>query len=91
MERHVHALTIQKASLPHALLVHPSAPSIPFLWKVLGHRLSNKASLGYVRDTPKHEILTSLNAYEAGSDSARLIFWGAGADADTFSVYDGEF
>lgn len=33
-----------KSDLPHALLVHPSQPSIPFLWKVLGHRLSGKVS-----------------------------------------------
>lgn len=33
-----------KKDLPHALLVHPSQPSIPFLWKVLGHRLSGKVS-----------------------------------------------
>lgn len=32
----------QKPKLPHALLIHPSTPSIPFLWKVLGHRLSSK-------------------------------------------------
>jgi protein disulfide-isomerase A6 len=32
----------QKSNLPHALLIHPSAPSIPFLWKVLGHRFSSK-------------------------------------------------
>ena len=35
---------VQKSELPHALLVHPTAPSIPFLWKVLGHRLSSKVS-----------------------------------------------
>lgn len=34
----------QKASLPHALLVHPSQPSIPFMWKVLGHRLASRVS-----------------------------------------------
>lgn len=34
----------EKKELPHALLVHPSQPSIPFLWKVLGHRLSDKVS-----------------------------------------------
>lgn len=31
----------QKSHLPHSLLIHPSAPSIPFLWKVLGHRFSS--------------------------------------------------
>lgn len=34
-----------KKDLPHALLVHASQPSIPFLWKVLGHRLSGKVSV----------------------------------------------
>lgn len=34
----------QKSELPHVLLVHPSSPSIPFLWKVLAHRFSNKVS-----------------------------------------------
>lgn len=38
-----------KKELPHALLVHPSQPSIPFLWKVLGHRLSGKVSSWTVR------------------------------------------
>jgi protein disulfide-isomerase A6 len=37
-------LMSQKPNLPHALLIHPSAPSIPFLWKVLGHRLSSQVS-----------------------------------------------
>lgn len=32
----------QKPNLPHTVLIHPSTPSIPFLWKVLGHRLSSK-------------------------------------------------
>jgi protein disulfide-isomerase A6 len=45
----------QKPDLPHALLIHPSTPSIPFLWKVLGQRLSSKVcistSLSDVRST----------------------------------------
>ena len=31
-----------KKDLGHVLLIHPSQPSIPFLWKVLGHRLASK-------------------------------------------------
>lgn len=34
----------EKKDLPHVLLVHPSQPSIPFLWKVLGHRMSSQVS-----------------------------------------------
>ena len=32
----------EKKELPHVLLIHPTQPSIPFLWKVLSHRLSTR-------------------------------------------------
>ncbi|BEJ18164.1 hypothetical protein CspHIS471_0704410 [Cutaneotrichosporon sp. HIS471] len=66
-----------KASLPHALLVHPSQPSIPFLWKVLGHRLTGKAHLGYVKDV-KGAIVSDLGL--GSGEGPRLLFWEAGED-----------
>ncbi|EKD00186.1 protein disulfide isomerase [Trichosporon asahii var. asahii CBS 8904] len=68
----------EKKELPHALLVHPSQPSIPFLWKVLGHRLSSKDAAG--------DVLAIAD--EAGGD-ARLLFWPAGADQGSVEVYKG--
>ncbi|RSH85865.1 uncharacterized protein EHS24_004046 [Apiotrichum porosum] len=81
----------EKPALPHALLVHPSAPSIPFLWKVLGHRLSGKMFLGYVRDTPKHEVLSTVGVYDAADkrDTARLVYWPVGASRAEVVEYDG--
>ena len=74
----------QKPQLPHALLIHPSTPSIPFLWKVLGHRLSSKVSsallcglradvqlhLGYIKDSASHEVISALGIHDP-SDSTR--------------------
>ncbi|KAK4686384.1 hypothetical protein P7C73_g3754, partial [Tremellales sp. Uapishka_1] len=71
----------EKPKLPHALLIHPSAPSIPFLWKVLGHRLSNKMHLGYIKDTASHSLLSSLGLYDAkdsSKDTARAVIWNGG-------------
>ncbi|GMK60113.1 hypothetical protein CspeluHIS016_0903300 [Cutaneotrichosporon spelunceum] len=65
------------SSLPHALLVHPSQPSIPFLWKVLGQRLTGKAYLGYVKDV-KGDIASDLGL--ESSKGSRLLFWEAGSD-----------
>jgi protein disulfide-isomerase A6 len=33
-----------KRDMPHVLLIHPTQPSIPFLWKVLSHRMSSRVS-----------------------------------------------
>ncbi|KLT45636.1 hypothetical protein CC85DRAFT_112636 [Cutaneotrichosporon oleaginosum] len=79
----ISAFLADKKNLPHALLVHPSTPSIPFLWKVLGHRLTGKAHLGYVKD-PKGVIVADLGL--ASVDGPRLLFWGEG---DSVSEYDG--
>lgn len=68
--------------------MHPKAPSIPFLWKVLGHRLSGKAMLGFIKDA-NHGVLTSLGL-EAGDDGARLLFWEKGAERPSVIEYTGE-
>lgn len=82
----------EKSDLPHALLVHPSTPSIPFLWKVLGHRFSSKAHLGYIRDTPSHEVLASLGLFDPADtsrDGARAVVWEAGASKPHLVEYQG--
>ncbi|WVQ71158.1 protein disulfide-isomerase domain [Cryptococcus sp. DSM 104548] len=82
----------EKPDLPHVLLVHPSAPSIPFLWKVLAHRYSGKMHLGFVRDTNTHDVLSSLGIFDpadATRDSARVVAWKAGADRAELVEYDG--
>ncbi|KAL1405166.1 hypothetical protein Q8F55_008791 [Vanrija albida] len=82
----------EKPTQPHALLIHPSAPSIPFLWKVLGARLQSKAFLGYIRDTPKHSVLSAVDVYDANDsgDTARVVVWEAGEKAKTKVVeYNG--
>ncbi|ORY24662.1 thioredoxin-like protein [Naematelia encephala] len=82
----------EKPTIPHALLVHPSQPSIPFLWKVLGHRLSNKMHLGYIRDTTTHSVLSALGVYNSSDtsrDTARAVVWQPGADRASLVEYDG--
>ncbi|WWC68438.1 protein disulfide-isomerase domain [Kwoniella pini CBS 10737] len=83
----------EKSSLPHVLLVHPSAPSIPFLWKVLAHRLSGKMHLGFVRDTPSRSVLSSLGVYDAADtakDATRVVSWPAEATSSEGLVeYEG--
>ncbi|WVQ97226.1 hypothetical protein IAU59_004336 [Kwoniella sp. CBS 9459] len=83
----------EKPDLPHVLLVHPSAPSIPFLWKVLGHRLSGKMHLGYVRDTTSHTVLSSLGVFDSSDsarDATRVVAFPAGATSkDGLAEYDG--
>ncbi|TYJ55893.1 protein disulfide-isomerase domain [Cryptococcus floricola] len=82
----------EKTELPHVLLVHPSAPSIPFLWKVLAHRYSGKMHLGFVRDTNTHDVLSSLGIFDpadATRDTARVVAWTAGADRAELVEYDG--
>ncbi|KAL7423661.1 hypothetical protein Q5752_001243 [Cryptotrichosporon argae] len=79
----------EKSDLPHALLIHPTAPSIPFLWKVLGHRLSGKAHLGYIKDTASHGVLSAVGM-SASADNARLVFWQPGStDLKAVEQYDG--
>ncbi|WVW80353.1 protein disulfide-isomerase domain [Kwoniella bestiolae CBS 10118] len=83
----------EKPNLPHVLLVHPSAPSIPFLWKVLAHRLSGKMHLGFVRDTSSHSLLSSLGIYDAAEttkDATRVVSWPAEATSkDGLTEYEG--
>ncbi|OXG21085.1 protein disulfide-isomerase domain [Cryptococcus neoformans Tu401-1] len=82
----------EKSELPHVLLVHPSSPSIPFLWKVLAHRFSNKLHLGYVRDTTSHDVLSLLGIYDSADttrDSARVVAWSPGSQRGEFVEYDG--
>ncbi|EAL22044.1 hypothetical protein CNBC1820 [Cryptococcus deneoformans B-3501A] len=82
----------EKSELPHVLLVHPSSPSIPFLWKVLAHRFSNKLHLGYVRDTTSHEVLSSLGIYDSTDttrDGTRVVAWSPGSQSGEFVEYDG--
>ncbi|WWC87965.1 protein disulfide-isomerase domain [Kwoniella dendrophila CBS 6074] len=82
-----------KPTLPHVLLVHPSAPSIPFLWKVLAHRLSGKMHLGFVKDTTSHSLLSSLGVYDAADttrDATRIVAWPAEATSkDGLTEYEG--
>ncbi|OWZ55545.1 protein disulfide-isomerase domain [Cryptococcus neoformans var. grubii Br795] len=82
----------EKSELPHVLLVHPSSPSIPFLWKVLAHRFSNKLHLGYVRDTTSHDVLSLLGIYDSADttrDSTRVVAWSPGSQRGEFVEYDG--
>ncbi|WVQ85600.1 protein disulfide-isomerase domain [Cryptococcus sp. DSM 104549] len=83
----------EKSDLPHVLLVHPSAPSIPFLWKVLAHRLSSKMHFAYIRDTTSHGVLSSLGIFDSSDttrDGARVVAWPAGAQSRAGLVeYDG--
>ncbi|KAK8865691.1 protein disulfide-isomerase domain [Kwoniella newhampshirensis] len=83
----------EKSDLPHVLLVHPSAPSIPFLWKVLAHRLSNKMHLGYVRDTASHAVLTSVGIFDSADttrDGTRVVAWTPAAKEKTnVTEYEG--
>ncbi|RXK42578.1 protein disulfide-isomerase domain [Tremella mesenterica] len=82
----------EKPDIPHALLVHPSTPSIPFLWKVLGHRFSSKIHMGYIKDTPSHEVLFLLGLYdpkETTRDGARTIIFSPGASLSDGQEYDG--
>ncbi|WVR05653.1 protein disulfide-isomerase domain [Kwoniella sp. DSM 27419] len=82
----------EKPTLPHVLLVHPSAPSIPFLWKVLAHRLSNKMHLGFVRDTTSHAVLSSLGVYDPDDttrDATRVVSWPVGGAKDSLVDYEG--
>ncbi|OXB38562.1 protein disulfide-isomerase domain [Cryptococcus neoformans] len=82
----------EKSELPHVLLVHPSSPSIPFLWKVLAHRFSNKLHLGYVRDTTSHDVLSLLGIYDSTDttrDGTRVVAWSPGSQRGEFVEYDG--
>ncbi|WWC60512.1 protein disulfide-isomerase domain [Kwoniella dejecticola CBS 10117] len=83
----------EKSTLPHVLLVHPSAPSIPFLWKVLAHRLSGKMHLGFVRDTTSHSILSSLEIYDSADtakDATRVVSWPAEATShESLAEFEG--
>ncbi|OCF33217.1 protein disulfide-isomerase domain [Kwoniella heveanensis BCC8398] len=83
----------EKPDLPHVLLVHPSAPSIPFLWKVLAHRLSGKMHLGFVRDTTSHTVLSSLGVFDpddSAKDATRVVAFPAGATSkDGLAEYQG--
>ncbi|WVF70862.1 protein disulfide-isomerase domain [Kwoniella sp. CBS 6097] len=89
----IKAFLKDKSELPHVLLVHPSAPSIPFLWKVLGHRLSGKMHLGFVRDTTSHTVLSSLGVFDpndSARDATRVIAFPAGAtNKDGLAEYEG--
>ncbi|KIR30496.1 protein disulfide-isomerase domain [Cryptococcus deuterogattii LA55] len=82
----------EKSELPHVLLVHPSSPSIPFLWKVLAHRFSNKLHLGYIRDTTSHNVLSLLGIYDSADttrDSTRVVAWSPGSQSGELIEYDG--
>ncbi|RSH92698.1 hypothetical protein EHS25_008143 [Saitozyma podzolica] len=93
----------EKSNLPHALLIHPSAPSIPFLWKVLGHRFSSKnvtveapltsqMLLGYIRDTSSHSVLSALGVYDSADssrDATRVVVWQPDASRVELIEYDG--
>ncbi|WWD05512.1 protein disulfide-isomerase domain [Kwoniella europaea PYCC6329] len=79
-DRIIRTFLEEKPTLPHVLLIHPSAPSIPFLWKVLAHRLSGKMHLGFVRDTTSHSLISSLGIYDSADttkDATRVVSWPA--------------
>ncbi|WWD18130.1 protein disulfide-isomerase domain [Kwoniella shandongensis] len=89
----IQAFLDEKSNLPHVLLVHPSAPSIPFLWKVLAHRLSGKMHLAYIRDTTSHSILTSLGIFDSADttkDGTRVVAWPGGVqERSNLTEYQG--
>lgn len=52
----------------------------------------DEAVLGYIRDTPKHSVLSAVDVYDANDsgDTARVVFWEAGEKGKTKVVqYDG--
>ncbi|WVN85459.1 uncharacterized protein L203_100605 [Cryptococcus depauperatus CBS 7841] len=78
--------------MPRLLLIHPSTPSIPFMWKVLAHRLSSRIHFGFIRDTSSHDVLASLGIYDPADstkDGVRVVAWKEGAERSEFIEYDG--
>jgi protein disulfide-isomerase A6 len=48
--------------------------------------------LGYIRDTTKHDILTSLGIYDSADttrDATRAVVWNVGADKPELIEFDG--
>lgn len=76
----------QNPSTPHALLIHPSAPSIPLMWKVLASRLAPKLKLAFIKDTPDKSVIKALGLAGEGKDNVRVVTWSNGE----MLAYDGQ-
>lgn len=50
--------------------------------------------IGYIRDTPSHDVLTSLGIYDAADtsrDTPRAVVWKAGGSKGGLIEHDGGF
>jgi hypothetical protein len=83
----IHAVS-QKPDQPHALLIHPSNPSVPLMWKVLSDRLSDKIHFGFIKDD-KGEAKRSIGieTEDAKVDGVKVVTFTVDGDA---RVYGGK-
>ena len=81
-------LALQDSTKTHVLLVHPTAASVPLMWKSLSQQAFATHSLGYIRDAENH-VRAALGL---SGDGPKVVFWDKGASDPNkgMSVYDGQ-
>lgn len=77
----------QKPDQPHALLLHPSNPSVPLMWKVLSDRLSDKIHFGFIKDTKGEAAqFIGMRSQDKKVDGVKVVTWTAAGER---SIYKG--
>lgn len=84
----------QKSDQPHALLLHPSNPSVPLMWKTLASRLHSSIHFGFLRDDKgEAKKVIGIENYGKGEgkkDGVRVVVWKDGGEGQA-EVYEGEY
>lgn len=78
---------VQDPAKTHVFLLHPTAASVPLMWKALSQQSFSTHSLGYIRDADSN-LRRSLGL---GGDGAKVVYWPIGSTDPTqgMVVYDG--
>jgi hypothetical protein len=78
-------IAFQKPDQPHALLLHPSNPSVPLMWKVLSDRLSDKIHFGFIKDT-KGEAAKAIgmDTQDKKVDAVKVVTWTADGERNIY-------